>query len=55
MAFEVPTEKREELRRQVIEQFGEKFELIVPPEEVEKNQSSRSRKRRRKRRSHRKK
>jgi len=55
-AFCVPPEHLEDLRRQVIAQFGEALELIAPPEEVEKNQFSRSRKgKRKKRRSHRKK
>jgi len=52
-AFCVPPEHREELRRQVIAQFGEALELIAPPGEVEKNQFSRSREgRRKKRRGH---
>ena len=54
-AFCVSPEHLENLRRQVIAQFGEALELIAPPEEVEKNQSSRSRKgKRKKRRRHRK-
>jgi len=43
-AFGVPPEYREELRRQVIAQFGEALELIAPPEGVEKDHASRPRK-----------
>ena len=42
MAFGLSPEAREELRRQVITQFGASFELIVPPEE-EARKSRRSR------------
>ena len=30
LAFGVPASKREELRRQIIEEYGERCELIVP-------------------------
>ncbi|MCK4315922.1 MAG: hypothetical protein KAX24_09140, partial [Anaerolineae bacterium] len=36
MAFGVPPEHREELRRQIIAQFGEEIELIAAPEETRK-------------------
>ena len=30
LAFGVPGNKREELRRQIVKEYGERFELIVP-------------------------
>jgi len=39
MAYGVPTEKREELRRAVIDQYGEKFELILPSRDFKKTAS----------------
>ena len=33
LAFGLPAENREELRRQVIAHYGEKLELLAPPEE----------------------
>ena len=46
-AFGVPPEAREELRRQVIAQFGAALELIVPPEEARNKRSQHRQKRRR--------
>ncbi len=46
-AFGLSSEDREELRRQVVAQFGEALELIAPPEKTRKDRSSRRRKRRR--------
>ncbi len=34
--FGLPAEKREELRRQVIAQYGQAYELIVPPGKAKK-------------------
>ena len=33
LAFGVPDDKREELRRQIIKEYGERFELIIPRKE----------------------
>lgn len=48
-AFGVPVEKREELRRQVIRQFGEKLELIALEGETPSKAAHRSQGKRRKR------
>ena len=42
-AFGIPAEAREELRRQVIAQFGKALEIIVPPGKARKKRSSRKR------------
>ncbi len=44
-AFGLSAEDREELRRQVIAQFGAALELIAAPEKAQKKHSSRKRKR----------
>jgi hypothetical protein len=44
-AFGLSPEDREELRGQVIAQFGADLELIEPPEKTRKRRSSRKRKR----------
>jgi hypothetical protein len=46
-AFLVPDEAREDLRRQVIQQFGEKLELIAPEERTPPRRSAHWRKGRR--------
>ena len=45
-AFGLPPEAREEMRRQVIAEFGEALELIAPSEDTQKNHSSRERRKR---------
>lgn len=46
MAFGVPTEKREELRKAVIDQYGERLELILPSKGGKKTASLGKRKKR---------
>jgi hypothetical protein len=50
MAFGVPASKREDLRRQVVAQYGERLELIAPSKGSQKKKKSRKRKGKRKRR-----
>jgi hypothetical protein len=44
MAFMVPDEARENLRRRVIEQYGEELELIAPEKRIPPRRSGRRRK-----------
>jgi hypothetical protein len=48
-AYGVPASKREELRMQIVAQYGEKLELIAPSEGTQKKKKSRMRESRRKR------
>jgi hypothetical protein len=34
LAFGIPEDQREELRRQIIKEYGERFELIVPNKDL---------------------
>jgi hypothetical protein len=45
-AFGLSPDDREELRRQVIAQFGQALELIVPPKQTRKSRSPQKRKKR---------
>jgi hypothetical protein len=47
MAFGLSDQDREELRRQVIAQFGQALELIAPPEKTRKKRSARRRRKKR--------
>ena len=46
LAYGVLAEKREELRRQIVAQYGEKLELITPINKRQRRKKSRKRKRR---------
>ena len=52
-AFSVPTEKREEIRKAVIDQYGERLELIVPSKGSKEAASSAKRRRSKARRRNR--
>jgi hypothetical protein len=49
-AYGVPALKREELRMQIVAQYGDKLELIAPSKGTQKERKSRRRETRRKRR-----
>ncbi|MDM8532870.1 hypothetical protein QUF63_17035 [Anaerolineales bacterium HSG25] len=41
LAFGLPVDKREALRSEIISKFGEKYELIAPPEKNRKKRKKR--------------
>jgi len=46
-AYGVPSSKREELRNQVVAQYGEKLELLAPENDKKKGKSRKGKKRKR--------